>query len=350
MQRSSCPTSRASPTVAEFRGRVRSFAAGALAVAVWLYLFAVLLVWTCLRMGGDRWWWATVLLFGPRWIFALPLALLVPAALCCQRRLIWPLGAAAGCLCFAVLGLCAPWRTVLDLGAEGPAMRVLTFNADRGRGDPLELDRLVADLHPDVVALQECGEEFAPRFLSAPGWHVLRNGNLWLASRHAIEAEQSLVDDGKLGYWGTIAMRCRLETPTGAVRVIVLHLETPREGLEAIRNEGWGGRVAMQAEIKRRAKISALASELAGNSERTLVLGDFNMPVDSAIYRRDWSRFQNAFSQAGWGLGGSKMTRWFNVRVDHALASRDWQVVRSWLGPRLHSDHRPLIAELRMSE
>ena len=73
-------------------------------------------------------------------------------------------------------------------------------------------------------------------------------------------------------------------------------------------------------------------------------------PVDSAIYRRDWPRFQNAFSQAGWGLWGSKMTRWFCVRIDHVLASNDWRVVRAWLGPRIHSDHRPLIADLRLGE
>jgi len=317
---------------------------------VWLYVIAIVLVWLSLRLGGDRWWWATVLLFGPRWIFAVPLALLVPAAVILRPRVLWLLGGAAGFLCFAVLGMCMPWRTFVDSAAERPTLRVLTFNVDLGRGDLPGLDQLIEEAQPDLVALQECNDDLAPKIFVAQGWHVLRKRNLWLASRYAIEEERAVIDDGKLGYWGTIALRCRLETPLGLVRAVVVHLETPREGLDAVRWDGWGGRGAMQAEIERRAKISALASDLAGGARRTLVLGDFNMPVDSAIYRRDWSRFKNAFSQAGWGFGGSKMTRWFHVRIDHVLASGDWQVVRAWLGPHMRSDHRPLIADFRPAE
>lgn len=342
--------SRVSPADVQRSGRLRSAGVAACRALVWLYLGVVVLAWLSLRLGGDRWWWATLLLFGPRWLLALPLAVLVPAALLLRRRLWWPLAGGTGLLCFAVLGMCVPWSTLFDYEPGRPTLRVLTYNANLGRGDAAGLDRLVEEVRPDIIAMQECSEELTPKFLADPMWRVIRKRNLWLASRHPIEEEQSVVDSGQLGYWGTIALRCRLETPLGTVHVVNVHLETPRDGLDAVIARGFAGRGEMQAEIERRAKISALASELAGAGPRTLVLGDFNMPADSGIYRRDWSRFANAFSRAGWGFGGSKMTRWFSIRIDHALASDDWRAVRAWLGPRLASDHRPLIADWRLAE
>lgn len=339
-----------SPTVAHPSGRSGSIAIRLCRALVWLYSGAIVLSWLSLRLWGDRWWWATLLLFGPRWLLALPITVLAPAAAFLRPRLLWPLAGGTIFLSFAVLGMCAPWSALLDSKPGQSTLRVVTYNVDLGRSGLPELDRLIDEIRPDVVALQECSDELAPKFLADPAWRILRKRNLWLASRHPIEEEQSVVDSGLLGYWGTIAMRCRLETPLGRVHVVNVHLETPREGLDAILSGGLAGRSEMQADIERRAKISALASRLAGEAPRTLVLGDFNMPADSSIYRRDWSRFTNAFSRAGWGFGGSKMTRWFSVRIDHALGSDDWQAVRAWLGPRLGSDHRPLIAEWRLAE
>lgn len=339
-----------SPAVVRRSARLHLVAVTACRALVWLYLGAIVLAWLSLRFGGDRWWWATLLLFGPRWLLALPHALLAPAAAFLRPRLLWPLAGSASFLCFAVLGMCVPWSALLDSEPGQSTLKVVTYNVDLGRNDLPGLDRLIDEIRPDVVALQECSEELAPKFLADPAWRVLRKRNLWLASRHPIEEEESVIDGGPLGYWGTIAMRCRLESPLGTVHVVNVHLETPREGLDAILRGGLAGTGEMQADIERRAKISALASGLAGEAPRTLVLGDFNMPVDSSIYCRDWSRFANAFSRAGWGFGGSKMTRWFSVRIDHALGSDDWQAVRAWLGPRLGSDHRPLIAEWRRAE
>jgi endonuclease/exonuclease/phosphatase (EEP) superfamily protein YafD len=258
------------------------------------------------------------------------------------------LAGVAGFLSFGVLGLCLPLPKFRR--AEGPALRVLTFNVGQGRADLRALDALVERLHPDVVALQECAAPPWPQFLSAPGWHVLQKESLWLASRYPLHEERIESDRGELGYRGTIAMCCRLKTPRGTVRVINLHLETPRDGLNAVFSEFWTGADRMREEIERRAKISELASELAGEAPLTLVAGDFNMPIESAIYRRDWSRFHNAFSEVGWGWGGTKLTRWFQVRIDHVLTSDDWEVDRCWLGPRLGSDHRPLIADVRSAE
>ena len=87
----------------------RRWPSTAVAVCTWLYVAAVLVVWLLLRFAGDRWWFATVMLFGPRWLCAVPLAALVPAAALFRRRMLWVLGATAIVVVGPIMGLCLPW-------------------------------------------------------------------------------------------------------------------------------------------------------------------------------------------------------------------------------------------------
>ena len=94
----------------------------------------------------------------------------------------------------------------------------------------------------------------------------------------------------------------------------------------------------------------ALLDEVEGP---VLIAGDFNMPVESAIYHRYWSRYTNAFSTAGFGYGYSfgrtrKFRRW--VRIDHILSGPDWRVLGCWVGPDVGSDHWPVIAEFEFQD
>ena len=69
------------------------------AAATVAYAAAIVAIWLWMYLAGDRRPLATLFLFGPRWICALPLALLVPAVAIWSRRLWWLLaasGSAAG--------------------------------------------------------------------------------------------------------------------------------------------------------------------------------------------------------------------------------------------------------------
>ncbi|MFS8068027.1 MAG: hypothetical protein ACMG6S_16860, partial [Byssovorax sp.] len=76
-----------------------------LAVVVALYVAGVLLVWALLRFHADVWWPATLILFGPRWIWGLPLVVLAPLAALRDRRLLAPLAVAALVVVFPIVGL-----------------------------------------------------------------------------------------------------------------------------------------------------------------------------------------------------------------------------------------------------
>jgi endonuclease/exonuclease/phosphatase (EEP) superfamily protein YafD len=77
-----------------------------------------------------------------------------------------------------------------------------------------------------------------------------------------------------------------------------------------------------------------------------LVAGDFNLPVESRIYRESWGGFINAFSRSGRGFGFTRFNGWIRVRIDHVLAGPGWRVDRAWVGPDVGSDHRPVVADL----
>ena len=64
-----------------------------------------------------------------------------------------------------------------------------------------------------------------------------------------------------------------------------------------------------------------------------LVVGDFNAPVESVIYRRYWGDLRNAFSYAGFGFGSTRLNGWIRVRIDHILASYDL-ATHHVMGPR----------------
>ena len=81
-------------------------AASLVNAVAWLFLAAMLGFWCLLAAGGDRWWPATLLLYGLRWPLGLPLMALAPLALFISRCALLPVAAACGVLVGPVLGLC----------------------------------------------------------------------------------------------------------------------------------------------------------------------------------------------------------------------------------------------------
>src|SRR4051812_45347510 len=92
----------------------------------WLYLATVLGLWLLLHFAGDRWWIATLLLFGPLWVFALPLILLLPLALFLRRRSLPVLMLGGLIVLFPILDFCIPWRPSLYKKSQSStSLRVL---------------------------------------------------------------------------------------------------------------------------------------------------------------------------------------------------------------------------------
>ena len=312
----------------------------------WGYLAAAILYSALLWLGGDAWWVATVLLFIPRWPMLLPAPLLALIVLPVRPRLVVPIALGA----LVTLGPGMGYR----LGVRGwfthaavPDLRLVTFNVDAGENPRvLALSLGLEPYHPDVVVLQECNAEMAKPEYWPAGWTARFDQGICLAGRFPVVEARTLerVMTGDQGGTGN-AMFYRLKTDSGVVDLGVIHLETPRKGLEQLR---YGARIsAMERNVLLRDVGSRRLSRwFTAQSDSLIIAGDFNMPVESTIYRSYWRRCANAFSRVGHGFGSTRVLPKYSIRIDHVLTCRGWRPLRAVVGPDLGSDHRPLIVEL----
>ena len=319
-----------------------------------LYVAVLVGVWLLLLIGADRWWVGTAVMYGPRWVWGVPLVALIPAAALARRpRLLLSLVAAGIVLVGPVMRLCVPWRLAFGGDARGKPLRVLTCNVDYEDLDAGALGRVIAEADPDVVVLQSWKSRHEKKVFGQPGaqraWHFHRDGELLLASRFPILGRRVLESSDFPGGPGAAAAY-DLQTPLGTVCVSNLHLATPRKALEAVMRLRPTAAAAFHENTSLRRRQSQAASAWAAGTSaaaaRVIVAGDFNTPADSGVYRDSWSSFGNAFSEAGFGFGHTHFTRRTSVRIDHVLFGSGWRCRRCWVGPPVGSAHRPVIADL----
>jgi endonuclease/exonuclease/phosphatase family metal-dependent hydrolase len=177
---------------------------------------------------------------------------------------------------------------------------------------------------------------------------VRAEGSICLGSKNPVllETADSTADVGDLGDTG-IARFFRLQGSEGPIDIAAIHLETPRKGLEILR---YGGNISRMdpSTLVRSIGSGRVRNWVSKQSGQAIVAGDFNMPVESVIYRKDWSDCRNAFSSVGRGFGYTRILRRFSVRIDHVLTCGEgWTPVRAFIGPDLGSDHLPLIVDLK---
>jgi vancomycin resistance protein VanJ len=342
-------TSSAHPIVIPqtLRWRIAAFFA-------WGYFAAALLVAALLWGLGDRNEIGTVLLFMGRWVFLLPLLVLVPLVAWLRGRLLLPLAVGAVVVLGPVMGFRTGWRRLLPAPA-GQQMRVVSFNAGGGRLAAQLLPSMLDHWQAQLVAFQECGDELAAAARLVKGWHADVGRDLCFLSRYPIRSvavmDRSALDrikqsdpDGPGGA-GYVA-RYVLDAPRGPIRVANLHLETPRKGFEGLMS---GDHRRMQNNTEIRGIEAKLAREwVAAGAGPLVVLGDFNTPVESVFFRESWGDLTDAFSVAGTGLGMTKHNGWIRVRIDHVLVSDAWHVDRAQVSNETYSDHRPLIVDLTL--
>jgi endonuclease/exonuclease/phosphatase family metal-dependent hydrolase len=248
------------------------------------------------------------------------------------------------------MGLCLPWRRLTQSSDPQAQIRVLTCNLERGNLTIELLNALVEETQPDLIALQETSAVPGLSIVSQRHYYTMTFRGLCLISRYPIDRVENVADRER-GLRGA-AIRVRLTTPAGPVQLVNVHLETPRQGIEAVIDTDTHQPSVLTAGIASRWHFSDVMSTWLDErqQEPLVVAGDFNMPTDSAIYRRYWSRYANAFSQAGWGYGYTKYTSWFGARIDHVLTDGALRCRRAWVGPDVGSDHRPVIADLEWVE
>lgn len=335
------PGSPCPPVLSTTRRRTRMV----LAMLCIAYVAVLGLIWVAQLAAPIEFWPIHLFVYGPRWVTALPLLVLVPLAVWLRPRLLAVLALGAAITAGPILGFQVPWRTWLGGPARGRSLRVLTCNVGGGTLDRVALGNLINEARPDIVAFQEWGNAEPATVLWEGRWHAKVEQGVCLASRYPIRRVERL--DRSPTQLRGLALLCELELPEGPIQATVVHLITPRDGLEMLMTGSLRG-IGLFREVLREQwhESDAISRRILEAGGPTLVLGDFNLPEGSPVYRRAWSRFTDAFSSGGWGFGWSKYTRLIRARIDHILAGTGWDVVRSWVGPGLGGDHRPVLSDL----
>jgi vancomycin resistance protein VanJ len=304
-------------------------------------------VWLALRLVADHYWWATVLLFTPRWFWAIPLPLFVVALPLLGRRWLSALAMLTlGVL--AVMHVEVPWRKLIPESTPRQTLKVLTCNCDSGRLSIEAIRPLIAEFDPDIVALQTIQPEDFASLFDHDQWHTMFDFRIGLASRYPIRSNEMLnrpelmhdaisLDDFR---------RYELDVDGQTLHFANLHLQSPRFGLRAVIAHLAAGAPELEHYTRmRRLEADAIHDWLAPYPD-VLIAGDFNTPLESPTYRRNFGGYTNAFSTAGWGLGDTFQPEWWSgLRIDHVLAGTGWWCRSCRVGPAVGAEHRPVLVE-----
>jgi vancomycin resistance protein VanJ len=312
----------------------------------WINLLILIGVALVMRSHGDLMWQTALLTFGPRWLALVPLVPLAVGGLLWRRRALIPVALAAVVAVGPVMGWCVRWPGGAErLPPQGLALRVVSANIDSDT-DLRKLFEFLEETDPDLVAFQEgpFTHEILQRLQEK--FYLAGTNDTFIASRYRIlDCRLAPHSQGR----GHIpAALVEVATPAGPIEAVCVHLCTLRSGFMSMIRHKLRGRAELQHVLQEHNEESEIASKFASQiSGPGLVLGDFNMSAESAVFRRDFADWNDAFTQRGTGFGYTFHTRWIGLRIDHILADRTHWTIRSCrVGPDLASQHRPVIADL----
>ncbi|MGV3707877.1 MAG: endonuclease/exonuclease/phosphatase family protein [Gemmatimonas sp.] len=362
-----------------------SIAVKVTAIAAWSYLIGIIATWGLQTFSSEITIPGTIIAYGPRFVALWPLAVLGPLAAIVLRGALWPLAIGALITVFPIMGFQispSSFGSKLPPAPAAGTFRVFSFNVQGGKILVYDLPVVLKEEAADVYTFQECGNELWDVIQAQKDWFSARWGSLCTISRWKIENVESMPREEfervvQLGYGGAgFVMRTDIASPQGTISVVNLHLETARRGLEGLLGrEGFvpddnpfnreidaregnpqsanniddgGSRFRKNAIIRDAESERASKWALAGTNRNALVVaGDFNLPVESTIFRDHWGHFVDAFETKGNGLGWTKREgRWLRIRIDHLLTvDGGLELEGVTVGHDYRSDHLPIIAD-----
>jgi vancomycin resistance protein VanJ len=214
-------------------------------------------------------------------------------------------------------------------------LRVLTHNVDAANPDPERTARDLIAADADVMALEELTagdlKIYKSAFAKLYPYQVSRD-TVALWSKYPV-VETKSVD---VGFSWTRALRAEVSTPEGKVAVYVAHLASVRVGTSGFTSD------------QRNNTIKALGRQIA--DERlagVIVMGDFNGTANDRSLAPLTAGLRSAQGAAGTGFGFTWPSAFPMARIDHILV-RGVTPTKAWVMSPTGSDHRPVVAELRI--
>ena len=232
-----------------------------------------------------------------------------------------------------------PIRPVAPRDTPGQ-IRLIQLNAWERNADPVSTANWIASEHPNVVTIEDVTPTLG-RALVARGFHRARGMvNTTIFSRDIASLAPFRIP---MQDWPLLPdfARARFEVPggRGGFSVVAVHLTRPYLSDRVARDED----VAVLLDRQPR--------------DALIIAGDFNLTPWSFALRRLDRRFgleRRDRALATWPACPSPGA-WVIcappfLPIDHIYAGSAWRTVRIARGPRLGSDHYPLVVDLALSK
>jgi vancomycin resistance protein VanJ len=235
----------------------------------------------------------------------------------------------------AVWGLMFGHLLVPGKGGGAYDLRVLSHNVDAANPDPAATARDLLSADADVIALEEITSAdlkvYKAQFAKAYP-HVVSRGTVALWSKYPVE-ESEAVD---VGFAWTRALRAEVSTPEGRVAFYVAHLASVRVGTSGFTSN------------QRNETIEQLGQQIAAEKlAGVVVMGDFNGTANDRSLAPITSGLRSAQGAAGYGFGFTWPAEFPMARIDHIMV-RGVTPTKAWVMKATGSDHRPVVAEIRV--
>jgi vancomycin resistance protein VanJ len=253
------------------------------------------------------------------------------AALLCRSRLLGLATALPAAVWLTVFG-----RVLLPQGRNTQVadVRVLTHNLQATNQDVAKAARTLLEAQADLVALQD-SSGLIQSGLEAPLGQAYRHRVTF--GRHELWSRYPIRDAWLLDLGGSSGLQAIVNTPAGEVAVYAVHITRPYLGRRSL-------------SYQRSRALRTLAGAVhADPAEYLLLLGDLNTAsTDRALWPLT-RELGSAQAEAGAGFGFT-WPAWFPlVRIDHVLY-RGMTAVNARVLGYTGSDHRPVVADLRLKD
>jgi hypothetical protein len=281
------------------------------------------------------------LLFAPRWWV---ISLLLPVVILDRSLIVkqWKMVLITLPFAFYYLNFQLPISNIF-VNSVGQSLPIMSANLSGGIENSDLMKEHIVNEQLVLIAFQETPENEAKKIIPQ-GWNMHCIGQMCLASAYKLKFLNSQSRQFFGGY-GNLGLLYQLQINERKIFVMNVHLETPRKGFEDFQLSKLNFEAIFNNSEQRYLESSIISSWLDDKAP-LIIMGDFNMPVESSIYRENFGHYNNAFNKAGVGFGFTKHTRVLSIRIDHILTDEYFSVIRAKIGSDVGSDHRPILATL----
>ncbi|MEO0375130.1 MAG: endonuclease/exonuclease/phosphatase family protein [Cyanobacteria bacterium P01_A01_bin.17] len=293
-------------------------------------------LWLFELLGAGYLWYAalTLILLLSLWVLKLR-----------RRKLMMVLALALGLYASSTLSWYVP--RLRDAKTGGVPLAVMTYNVNYKlwdtdavtalvRAHPVDVFGLVEPFKEQAAELRESVEDLYPHYYRATG------GGLSLFSRYPIV--DAATENLGTRYHSLFAI---VDVQSVPVRVVVAHPLAP---------------VSRYNFVNRNEAMAALAEYAAQQQLTTIIMGDFNLTSWSPYFRSFIQHSRLRSVNLGHGLnptwfynssGRSLVTielfkQFLKIPIDHVFVTQNVSVDQARIPPSGVSDHRPVIAKLRL--